>query len=294
MLPCGNPQLLKLANQNKPHGNNPCTNKLSNGRLPRHHLHLQNRNPNFPLTLVASGHHSSTIFLLAGEATNLHHLHHLHRVVHHGSVPGTCSTVTHHHAGNHTTFTPSFQIGTASNTTAISLKLRTTILLASITMHHHAGNHTTFTPLFQIGTASNTTATSLKLRTTILLASITAPSPRQPRVLLHASSAEPEEKRSSAIAVSRATATVHAPLTCSRTTTLETTTQLATATPLPHLDQQLSSLHYDHCESPSSSSIFSHRPHQQPPFRSTTNLHQRRHLHLHRSNFRTDLHLLKQ
>jgi len=34
---------------------NPCTNKLSNGRVPRHHLHLQNRNPNFPP-------HRTTIF----------------------------------------------------------------------------------------------------------------------------------------------------------------------------------------------------------------------------------------
>jgi len=43
-----------LANQNKPRGNNPCTNKLSNRRLSRHHLHLQNRNPNFPQTLAAT------------------------------------------------------------------------------------------------------------------------------------------------------------------------------------------------------------------------------------------------
>jgi len=32
----------------------PCTSKLSNGRLPRHHLQLQNRNPNFPQTLAAT------------------------------------------------------------------------------------------------------------------------------------------------------------------------------------------------------------------------------------------------
>ncbi|QCD82421.1 hypothetical protein DEO72_LG2g2759 [Vigna unguiculata] len=37
-----------------------------------------------------------TIFLLAGEATNLHRLHHLHHAVPHGSVPRTCSTATHH------------------------------------------------------------------------------------------------------------------------------------------------------------------------------------------------------
>jgi len=53
-MPCGNPQLLKLTNQNKPRGNNPCTNKLSNGRLPRHHLHPKKRNPNFPQTLAAT------------------------------------------------------------------------------------------------------------------------------------------------------------------------------------------------------------------------------------------------
>ncbi|QCE11020.1 hypothetical protein DEO72_LG10g2253 [Vigna unguiculata] len=46
--------------------------------------------------VAASGHHSSTIFLLATEAMNLHHLHHPHCPVHHGSVPATCSTATHH------------------------------------------------------------------------------------------------------------------------------------------------------------------------------------------------------
>jgi len=53
-MPCGNPQLLKLANQNKPRGNNPCTKKLSNGRLPHQHPHLQNRNPTSPQTLPAT------------------------------------------------------------------------------------------------------------------------------------------------------------------------------------------------------------------------------------------------
>jgi len=80
MLPCGNLQLLKLANQNKSRGNNPCTNKLSNGRLPCHHLHLQNRNPNFPQTLadIMTLHGSRYRFRPPRGTCNLHHLVNLH------------------------------------------------------------------------------------------------------------------------------------------------------------------------------------------------------------------------
>jgi len=38
MLPCGSPQLLKLANQNKPCGINPYKQIYTNETLPRHHF----------------------------------------------------------------------------------------------------------------------------------------------------------------------------------------------------------------------------------------------------------------
>jgi len=44
----------KISQQEQATCHNPCTNKLSNGRLPCHHLHLQNRNPNFPQTLATT------------------------------------------------------------------------------------------------------------------------------------------------------------------------------------------------------------------------------------------------
>jgi len=134
-MPYGNPHLLKLANQSKPRGNNPCTNKLSNGRLPRHHLHLFA--PSFSTTIAAPQHHHRDAIFFFPRAfshfTRSFHLHHctcnarattistqeLQQCRHHKSRT-TMETSAHHHQQIHACTTSSAIQATAATTTAAS------------------------------------------------------------------------------------------------------------------------------------------------------------------------------
>jgi len=59
----------------------------------------------------------------------------------HGSPIQPSISQHHHHAGNHTTFTPSLQIGTTSNTAATSLQLRATAPSLPRARSAHTGVH---------------------------------------------------------------------------------------------------------------------------------------------------------
>ena len=106
MLSCGNPQLLKLANQDKPRGINPCKHICTNETLSRHHLppsHTWNPIFSSPSITMAAAILSNSCRKLSDHYTCCSsHGNHLCAVVH----PCTCSNSSHihmHHASISTT-----------------------------------------------------------------------------------------------------------------------------------------------------------------------------------------------